>query len=388
MPKRRANGEGSIFQRKDGLWAAQYTDNTGTKRTLYGKTQQIVKAKLKEAIKHSDNGLVVDKSKVTFADWLTEWLEVYQKPTVRESTHIRACKRIKNHIIPAFPKVLLKDLRADMLQRFFNEKAVGSRQDGKEGGLSVSELYNMRQIISQALNQAIENNIILTNVADKVKLPKKTKPEIAVLTIEEQRLLENVLINYRNPLSFMILLDLYTGLRAGELIGLKISDIDFEKKEITIRRSVGRIDMPNGDRRSKKVVTEPKTLKGKRCIPLPVFLVEKLKVYIAERNEFVEAMAPIWSEAIVRGNSIYPKMGDGWKDEGNVFVTRFGTQPEASLLRKMLNDCLKQAGVRHINFHALRHTFATRCIEMGFDVRSLADILGHTDAKMTLNTYD
>ena len=86
MPKRRANGEGSIYKRKDGIWTAQYTDSTGKKRYLYGKTQQAVKDKLKEAIRQSDKGLLMDKNNILFTAWIKEWLEVYSRPTVRKST--------------------------------------------------------------------------------------------------------------------------------------------------------------------------------------------------------------------------------------------------------------------------------------------------------------
>jgi len=97
MAKRRANGEGSIFKRKDGLWAAQYTDNAGKKRTLYGKTQQPVREKLKEAIKESDMGLAMDKGKITFATWMGEWLEVFAKPVCKQITYANYCSSICHH---------------------------------------------------------------------------------------------------------------------------------------------------------------------------------------------------------------------------------------------------------------------------------------------------
>lgn len=122
MAKRRANGEGSIYKRKDGKWAAQYTDNMGKRRTLYGKTQQEVRQKMKEAMEQSDSGLLMDKDKMTFCDWMKEWLEQYANPTVRAATYANYYSILNQHVLPAFPKVLLKDLRADMLQKYFNKK--------------------------------------------------------------------------------------------------------------------------------------------------------------------------------------------------------------------------------------------------------------------------
>lgn len=379
MGKRRANGEGSIFKRKDGLWAAQYTDNTGKKRVLYGKTQQIAKDKLKEAIRQSEMGISMDKNKILFIEWLKEWLEVYIKPTTRPKTYALYYGNIYNHIIPAFPKVLLKDLRADMIQKFLNEKAVSGRLDGKPGGLSISVLKDMRKVITGALNQAVDNNIIPFNVALRVRLPKETHKEKEILTKEQQQRLESVALMDDNPLSFSVLLSLYTGLRIGEIKGLKLDDIDLKKKELYVRRSVSRVMIPEKGK-TEVIVSEPKTAKGKRTIPLPDFLVELLTDYIDKRNRMVEGIQGYWRGKTAEEAAL-------WKDEGYLFITLFGTVPDHAAIRRIFERLLKEADIPKVTFHALRHTFATRCIEAGFDVKSLSEILGHTDAKMTLNTY-
>lgn len=376
MPKRRANGEGTITQRKDktgkklDLWQAQYTDNTGKRRTLYGKTQQIVRQRLKEAIKESDDGMQVDKGKITFADWMKEWLEVYQKPTVRESTYAMVYGVMHRHVIPAFPKVLLKDLRADMLQNYFNSKLKTDKLNTK--GLSASTLYRHKEIISSLLNQAVDNGIISQNVIGKVKLPPKSEGDVKVLSVDDQKRLEAVLLKASNPLAFALLLDLYTGLRVGELTGLKVSDIDFEREELTICRSKGRLSIP-ATNKTKILISEPKTPKSRRAIPIPSFIMARLKRHIDDRNKMVDVMKDRWHSE--------------WEDKGFLFVTILGTVPENSYMGMLLDAYLKEAGIEHIKFHALRHTFATRCLEAGFDIRSLADILGHSDARMTLNIY-
>lgn len=376
MAKRRANGEGSIFQRKDGLWAAQYTDNTGKKRTLYGKTQQIVKNKLKEAIRESDSGMMVDKNKITFNAWMKEWLEVYVKPTRRKNTYAGYYCRIHDHIIPAFPKVLLKDVRTDMLQKFINEKGTGGRIDGKEGGLSTSVLHSMKMIISSALRQAEDNNLISINPAKKIKMPRKVRKDVSMLTREEQKKLEGSVMDSTSSISFAILLDLYTGLRLGELVALKLEDIDLAKKELRVRRSRSTVQI-SGTGKTEIIESEPKTAKGKRVIPLNDRIVKLLDKYIEERNATVEVMRSHWKSL---GSTV-------WKDDGYLFLTRYGTVPEHTTMRDTLNRLLAKAEVKHIKFHALRHTFATRCIESGFDIRTLADILGHSDVSMTLNVY-
>lgn len=380
MPKRRANGEGSIFKRKDGLWAAQYTDNMGKKRTLYGKTQQIAREKMKQALKQSDAGILMDKNSITLVDWLKEWLEVYQKPVLRPGSYSNDYFNTYNHIIPAFPKVLLKDLRSDMLQKYFNEKAISGRMNGK-GGLSVPVLKNLKKILTNALNVAVDNNIIPFNVAVKVRLPKMACKEKRILTQEEQRNFEDAVSMSDNPLAFMFLLDLYTGLRIGELLGLKLSDIDLQNKVINVSRTIYRTKIP-GKRGTKIIIGEPKTAKGRRTIPLPDFIVELLEQYIKDRNATVEAMEGLWQRKT-------REEATDWKDEGFLFISSWGTTPDSTGIRMTFKRLLAKANIseENLTLHSLRHTFTTRCVESGFDVKSLADILGHTDTRMTLNIY-
>ena len=378
MAKRRANGEGSIYKRKDGLWAAEYFDNSGKRRQLYGKSQQIVREKLKEAIKQSDSGLSMDKNKITLAQWLTEWLEVYAKPMCREGTFDIYWRQINQHIIPAFPKVLLKDFRPDMLQKFFNEKAVSGRLDGQEGGLSTKYLNHMKVVLSGALKQAVENEIIQTNITKKVKLPPVKRPNIPVLTRDEQKRLEQAALNDANLLSFAFVLDLYTGMRIGELLALRISDIDFEKQEIHVTKQRSRIHLHDGsEEKTKLIEREPKTAKGKRTIPLTDDIVNLLQGYLSDRAKYIKKMRYFWEK----------NAGQPWVDNDYLFINEKGGPTERSSIRVILIRLLDEANAKHINLHALRHTFATRCLENGFDIRTLADILGHADVSETLNTY-
>lgn len=385
MAKRRANGEGSIYQRKDGTWTAQYTDAAGKKRYLYGKTQQIVKDKLKEAIRQTDQGLWADANRIKFVDWLKDWLEVYERPKVQEKTYSLMYNAVYKHIAPAFPRVLLKDLRPEMIQKFINEKAVGGRLDGRPGGIAARTLEIYKRAFNGALTQAVDNNLILSNPAKKVSLPKIPYKEKQILTREQQRKLEQAALEHDNPLMFMIFLGLYSGMRVGEMIGLKIDDIDFEKEEIHVRRTIGRANLP-GTGKGKRVISEPKTAKGRRTIPMPDFLADRLKQYIEDRNALVEAVDGNWREYAPRG--VRPGVSfEGWKDEGYVFLSAWGKPPEYGTVYSLFNKLLDKLEIPRVTIHALRHTFATRAIEAGFDVKSLSEILGHTDATVTLNTY-
>ena len=137
MPKRRANGEGSIYLRADGKWCAQYIDFNGRKRYLYGKTQQEVRRKLQDALRRKDDGYSLEPKAISVSDWVKEWLDNFKKPMLRESTYSASLLRWKHHIEPYFSKIKLNQLRAEQVQSFLNGKAV-SRLDGKPGGYSVS----------------------------------------------------------------------------------------------------------------------------------------------------------------------------------------------------------------------------------------------------------
>jgi len=179
MPKRRANGEGTIFQRKDGRWVSQYTDiATGKQKSIHGKTQQEVKYKLKNALNDMENGINLDKSNMPFVEWIWEWLEVYSKPRVRESTYANYYYIIKIHVEPFFPRVLLRDITCDMLQRFYNEKLINGRKDGAGRGISVKSVDNIMMVISCALKRAVLNGMIYTNEASKIVHSKKPKKKL------------------------------------------------------------------------------------------------------------------------------------------------------------------------------------------------------------------
>jgi len=392
MPKRRGDGEGTIVQRKDkdgkklNLWQAQFTDFTGKRRTVYGKTEKETLKKMREAQGNSDMGVSMDDNKVVFSDWISRWLEVYSRPNVKESTYSNYYILVHRHIVPAFAGAVLKDIKPATIQKFINDKSVGGRMDkvkdpdtgelvNKSGGLSKASLVQMRMLIFLSLKAAIDNGLILKNPAENINLPKSKAEDVQILSVEEQKRLEEVLIDDDNPLSFCILLSLYTGMRVGELTALRVSDINLDEKELHVRQSAKRVYV-RGDGKEKTktqiLFSDPKTEKSKRTIPLPDFIVDMLKKFIAERDGYAGVLA-----------DCYPD----WVDEGYMFITRYGDIQEQTNIRRIFRRRLAKAELKPIKLHALRHTFASRCLEAGFDVKSLSDILGHTDIKMTLKVY-
>ena len=271
--------------------------------------------------------------------------------------------------MPEIGKIKLTDLRVDMFQQFFNEKALSGRLDGK-GGLSEKTLRNLYTMLSTALKQAYENSLINKNLVELVKLPKVDKVEMRVLTLAEQKALLEAVRASSERYKLGVLICLSTGIRVGELCGLQWQDIGEIANVLSIRRTLNRL--PTIDKRKGKtelVISTPKSDKSIRAIPLPAFLVKELKEYKQLRNE----------EKSVAGD-IYDK-------RGFIICNEIGEPVEPRTMQDVFKRILKAAGIEDANFHALRHTFATRAVESGVDIKTLSELLGHADVSTTLNRY-
>ena len=356
MAKRRANGEGSIRKRKDGRWEGRYTAGRDpvTGRTIYknvlGKTQAEVKVKLKSAIEKS-GVQSLRTERYTVGQWLDTWMENYAKLQVRPSSHKIYQGFIENHIKPALGDIPLEKLTAMNLQRLYKHLLENGRVEcmesrSKPKGLSVKTVRNINQMISSTLNCAVEQRLIPANPTKGCVLPKLERKEMKILPpeslgtfFEEAR---------RSGVFELYYIDLATGLRRGELLGLKWSDVDLDKGIIHIRRQVLRQDG--------KVVEAPlKTKNSCRNIAIGAETIEVLK-------------------------------GMEQKDE-YVFPSPFGGPMSPDSILHMLQRILKRAGLERIRFHDLRHTFSVLALQNGVDVKTLSAMLGHYSAGFTLDTY-
>lgn len=375
MGKKKANGEGSITKRSDGRYMGRYTVN-GKRKSVYGATHKEVRKKLNEVLNDISQGCYVEPSKETFGCWLQEWLITYALPTVKQSTYVSYEGYIRIHLIPELGDIRLTALSREQIQRFFNKKSAGS-QDKK--GLSPKSLKNIYNMLNSTLEQAVTNEKLIRNPLRGIKLPKIEKREIRILETDEQIKLQTAARNSPEPQAFGIIFTLSTGVRLGELLGLKRSDLNYKKHSVFVRRTVGRLQRVDengslikkniGVKTTEIVVRSPKSVNSQREIPLFDELWKELLSYCEKMNVMMD------------------DLGIPYSQDSYIFCNYSGNPYDPRVYEDLFKRTLKAAELESINFHALRHTFATRALEAGMDIKVLSSILGHAQASTTLNLY-
>ena len=328
MAKRRANGEGSIRKRKDGRWEGRYTAGRDpvTGKVIYknvlGRTQAEVKAKLKAAIETNTNLDIVKAEQYTVGQWMDVWFENCAKIKVRPSSHQTYRGYIDNHIKPSIGSVPLSKLSSLHLQQLYKKLLTGGRVERTEAkkqpkGLSAKTVRNINQVISSAMDFAKDQKLIAGNPTDGCALPKLEHREMKTLPVEQ---LTSFLREAKETGVFeMYYIELATGLRRGELLGLKWEDIDLEQSSLRVQRQVCRIDG--------EIVEAPlKTKNAYRVLPLSADAVEVLREQKRKSG---------------RSQYVFPSPTGGPISPDSVF--------------HMLHRVLKRAGLPKVRFHDLRH---------------------------------
>ena len=359
MPKRGEN----IRKRKDGRWEGCFISNylpdgKAKYQSVYGKSYLETKRKLLQSTEKQSNGALPESCKsMSFREVLFLWLN-NRKIKLRPQTYAKYSQMIENHLAKTIGSQKISKINTSYLNKLLEEKINCGRLD-KNGGLSTSYVKTLIFIIQSAIEFAVAQGYCQPMRGEISTLPKK-KTDYPVFSFDEQLRLESHMQEDMDGTKLGVLICLYTGLRIGELCGLQWSDIDFRKNTISVHRTVYRTINDNsdvGEPKTKLVAGEPKTISSYRDIPIPSSLLSLLQSY-------KKYSSSKWVVADDNMEFLDPR----------TYQYRF---------QRYLKDC----AVPERNFHALRHAFASRCIEVGMDVKSLSEILGHASVNITLNTY-
>lgn len=361
---RRAKNEGTIRKRPDGRYEARivlgHDPGTGKpiRKSIYGKTQKEVRQQMQRAKVEHEDGVYTAPSKITVGQWLDIWTAEYCSH-VKQSTRTSYSQHVKNHISPALGAVRLCDLTPVMVQSFYNSL------QRNEKCLSAKTVKNIHGVLHQALKQAVEVGYIRMNPADGRKLPRIEKTEIQPMDVQDMRAFLSVLDD--SEYSTLLKVDLFTGMREGEILGLQWSCVDFERGTITINKQLSR------PRVKGEVYELTSTKNGKSRIIKPA-----------------QSVMDLLREHRHRQISERLRLGGIWDDQGFpdlVFTNATGSHLCYNVILKHYHNALDRAGIPRKRFHDLRHTYAVTSLRAGDDVKTVQENLGHHTAAFTLDVY-
>lgn len=366
----RMKNEGNIRKRSDGRWEVRISLGidfaTGEPKRIsrYATTKEEA-VKLLHELSFLRDTSPKNFQSITLGEWLDLCLEVYMKNSLKQSTYLSYESYIRVHFKPALGGLLLRDITPRLLQQYYNYKA-------ESEGLAPKTIVNLNLFLHKALSFAVNEGYIQSNPAEAINLSRGMKPQIEILTRDEQ--VQLMRGSYQHRYGVFVRLVLFTGLRLGELLGLRWEDVDFRSGVIHIRRTLNRLNKTKrpenpGANTTEIVIQTPKSQNSLRTVPLLPAVVTDLQAWAAvQKQDQLEA-------------------GANYVNSGYIVTNPYGGFIEPRTFKKYYDQILGLSGLRHFTFHALRHTFASRAIEQGMDAKTLSMILGHYSVSFTLDTY-
>jgi integrase len=351
-----AYGEGSIYQRNDGRWAAQldmgWRNGRRQRKLVYGRTRREVQNQLRAALRAKQEGTLRVGSRQTTGHFLQRWLEDSVKPSVRPATYSMYWHLTTKHLIPNLDRVPLEKLSPEHVQALLRAKT--------DEGLAPRTVHHLRALLRIALNRAMRWGLVVRNVAALADSPRIERFDVRMLAPAEAKQLLAAAEDDR--LSALYSVALALGLRQGEALGLSWEDVDFEYRRLFVRHGLQRVD---GELR----LVEPKTRQSRRTVAMPTVVIDALLHHKAGQSQ----------ERLLAGTR--------WRETGLVFTSTIGTPIEVGNLRRSFRRLLDKACLPRMRFHDLRHSCASLLLVQGVSARVVMETLGHANISITMDTY-
>ena len=357
----RSNGLGTIKKRADGRWEGQYScgiDSKGKaiRKSIYGRTKKDVELKLAEITTDQQRCEFVVPEKITYGEWLKVWQQEYLG-SVKRSTATNYAYHVNQNIIPALGRFKLQKITTPMIQSLYNQK--------QQGGLAAKTIKNLHGVIHKSFEQACKVGYLRVNPSDAAILPKVVKREMIILRDEKIKEFLSEIQGKKNEDIFFV--DLWTGLREAEIIGLTWDCIDFKKKVIRVEKQLKR--KGNGNTKNHYEFDTLKNEKTRIVKPAP-FVFDRLKKVRAKQAE----------------NKL--KYGQNFQNPHNlVFTNELGNHIGAECLLKCFKVRAKHIGLPKMRFHDLRHTWVVMMLESGVNIKTVSEMAGHATVAFTLDVY-
>lgn len=370
-PKAKGNGQGTIYKMSNGKFRGQLTigyneNGTPKRKSFTGKTKKEVSDKMKAFYVDNNRGLLPTDDKITLSQWFYTWLFTYRIHDLKPSSFERYEGLYRNYIeASSLGKIKLMDLRTHHIQAYYNSLV-------SEDGKSPSTIKTINKCLKSCLNQALKEGYVTKNYCTIITLPKDSespRDTINVFTLEEQQHFMKECINNKNGMLYILALG--TGLRLGEILALRWTDINLKENYININKALKStyIIDNKGNREFTVIEQPPKTKNSIRTVPLNNNLIDLLLEH--RKKQMIE-----------RDSNI-----DIYFDNNLVFSTPQGNYLSESNVRKSFKRVLKKCNLNDFRFHDLRHTFATRLFENGIPPKTVQSLLGHSNISTTLNIY-